>query len=96
MTDPEFAIASHISSTMALAVLQGDDAALVRREMLAQYGEYGYDLAERLCKKTLTEAAKTMPSLGGIYKQPREATEDDRKDKEAARIMGMSNIELAS
>ena len=94
MTDPEFAIASHIISTMALAVLQGDDAALVRREMLAQYGEYGYDLAERFCKETIAEAAKTMPSLRGL--QPQETAEDARKDKEAARIMGMSNIELAS
>lgn len=96
MTDTEFAIATHIVSTMALAVLQGDDAALVRREMLAQYGEYGYDLAERFCKETIAEAAKTMPSLGGIHKSPQRSEEDVRKDNEAARIMGMSNIELAT
>lgn len=95
MTDPEFAIATHIVSTMALTVLQGDDASLVRREMLAQYGEYGYDLAERFCKETIAEAAKTMPSLGGIHK-PQRSEEDERKDNEAARIMGMSDIELAS
>lgn len=53
MNENEKAIANHIITTMALAVLRGEGGDESRRELLTRFGEYGFEIAEMQCDSTM-------------------------------------------
>lgn len=51
MTEAEIELAKKIVLEAALWTLQGEGD--IRRDLLAKYGDYGFDLAEKYCKQEL-------------------------------------------